>query len=127
MPKSVAGTSAIFRPKSIELIGASLLKNPSKEPMQAGQREYPATFPEQQLKPGNEADLEQAPMFEAPEQGSGKLFDRVALITGATPELAAPLQYSTQERARMSSLPTSTRTRMPERRSGRWKLKDVAA
>jgi NAD(P)-dependent dehydrogenase (short-subunit alcohol dehydrogenase family) len=59
-------------------------KEPSKEPMQAGQREYPATFPEQQLKkPGNEADLEQAPMFEAPEyKGSGKLFDRVALITG---------------------------------------------
>jgi NAD(P)-dependent dehydrogenase (short-subunit alcohol dehydrogenase family) len=59
-------------------------KEPSKEPMQAGQHEYPATFPEQQLKkPGKEADLEQAPMFEAPEyKGSGKLFDRVALITG---------------------------------------------
>jgi len=59
-------------------------QEPSKEPMQAGQREYPARFPEQHLKkPGNEADLEQAPMFEAPEyKGSGKLLDRVALITG---------------------------------------------
>src|ERR1700704_5299630 len=59
-------------------------KEPSKEPMQAGQREYPARFRAQHLKkPGKEADLEQAPMFEAPEyKGSGKLLDRVALITG---------------------------------------------
>jgi len=59
-------------------------QEPSKEPVQAGQREYPAKFPQQHLKkPGNEADLEQAPMFEAPEyKGSGKLLDRVALITG---------------------------------------------
>jgi hypothetical protein len=59
-------------------------KQPSKEAMQAGQRHYPAKFPEQHLrKPGNEADLEQAPMFEAPEyRGSEKLLDKVALITG---------------------------------------------
>jgi NAD(P)-dependent dehydrogenase (short-subunit alcohol dehydrogenase family) len=59
-------------------------KEPSNEPMQAGQRDYPAKFPAQHLeKPGNEADLEHPPMFEAPEyKGSEKLLDRVALITG---------------------------------------------
>jgi NAD(P)-dependent dehydrogenase (short-subunit alcohol dehydrogenase family) len=59
-------------------------KEPSEKAMQAGQREYPAKFPEQHLeKPGIEADLEQAPMFEAPEyKGSDKLLGRVALITG---------------------------------------------
>jgi NAD(P)-dependent dehydrogenase (short-subunit alcohol dehydrogenase family) len=56
-----------------------------KEPMQVGQREYPANFREQHLKkPGNETELEQAPMFEAPEyKGSEKLRDCVAIITGA--------------------------------------------
>jgi NAD(P)-dependent dehydrogenase (short-subunit alcohol dehydrogenase family) len=53
--------------------------------MQAGQRSYPTEFPAQHLKkPGREADLQQAPMFEAPDyRGSEKLLDRVALITGA--------------------------------------------
>jgi len=57
---------------------------PSKSPMQAGERDYPAKFPEQHLKkPGREADLDLAPMYEAPEyKGSEKLLDRVALITG---------------------------------------------
>jgi hypothetical protein len=56
----------------------------SKASMQAGQREYPAKFPEQHLeKPGHEADLEAAPMFEAPAyKGSEKLAGRVALVTG---------------------------------------------
>ena len=56
----------------------------SKSPMQAGAREYPAEFPAQHLeKPGHEADLEAAPMFEAPAyKGSEKLAGRVALITG---------------------------------------------
>jgi len=57
-----------------------------KEPgaMQAGAREYPAHFPAQHLeKPGNEKDLLQEPMFDAPHyQGSGKLKGKVALITG---------------------------------------------
>jgi hypothetical protein len=59
-------------------------KEPSKEPVQADRREYPAKFPEQHLKkPGNEVDLEQRPMFEAPAyKGSDKLMDKVALITG---------------------------------------------
>jgi hypothetical protein len=60
-------------------------KPDSKAPMQAGQREYPAKFPAQHLaKPGHEAELESAPMFEAPAyKGSEKLAGRVALITGA--------------------------------------------
>ena len=59
-------------------------KAKSEKPMQSGQRDYPAKFPAQHLKkPGLEADLKTAPMFEAPEyKGSGKLQDMVALITG---------------------------------------------
>lgn len=54
--------------------------------MQAGARPYPAPpFPEQhQLKPGLEAGLNPAPMYDAPfYKGSDKLKDKVALITGA--------------------------------------------
>src|SRR5690606_5117092 len=53
--------------------------------MQAGARRYPVPpFPEQhQSKPGDEAALEPAPMYDAPFwQGSGKLEGKVALITG---------------------------------------------
>jgi NAD(P)-dependent dehydrogenase (short-subunit alcohol dehydrogenase family) len=56
------------------------------KPMQAGAREYPAPpLPKQHLrKPGLEADLELQPMWDAPfYRGSGKLKDKVALITGA--------------------------------------------
>ena len=54
------------------------------KPMQAGVREYPSKFPAQhQAKSGNEADLQLAPMYEAPGyHGSQKLQDRVAIITG---------------------------------------------
>ena len=54
--------------------------------MQAGAREYPAPpFPAQHQKtPGVEAALDPAPMYDAPfYKGSGKLKDKVALITGA--------------------------------------------
>jgi NAD(P)-dependent dehydrogenase (short-subunit alcohol dehydrogenase family) len=54
--------------------------------MQAGARRYPEPpFPEQhQAKPGIEAKLDPAPMYDAPfYKGSGKLADKVALITGA--------------------------------------------
>jgi len=54
--------------------------------MQAGAREYPVPpFPEQhQPKPGEEAKLEPAPMYDAPFwKGSGKLDGKVALISGA--------------------------------------------
>jgi NAD(P)-dependent dehydrogenase (short-subunit alcohol dehydrogenase family) len=52
--------------------------------MQAGARRYPTSFPGQHLeKPGREAELALAPMYEGPHyQGSGKLLDMVALITG---------------------------------------------
>ena len=59
----------------------------SKEdkPVQAGARKYPEPpLPAQHLvKPGLEADLELRPEYEAPTyKGSGKLQDRVAIITG---------------------------------------------
>ncbi len=53
--------------------------------MQAGARQYPELpMPKQHLKkPGNEADLELAPMVDAPHYlGSQKLKDKVAIITG---------------------------------------------
>jgi NAD(P)-dependent dehydrogenase (short-subunit alcohol dehydrogenase family) len=54
--------------------------------MQAGARRYPEPpLPAQHLKkPGNEADLDLAPMYDAPHyKGSDKLEGKVALITGA--------------------------------------------
>jgi NAD(P)-dependent dehydrogenase (short-subunit alcohol dehydrogenase family) len=55
-----------------------------KSAMQAGMRDYPDKFPAQHLKkPGHEADLKKAPMYEAPGyKGSEKLKDLVAIITG---------------------------------------------
>ena len=55
-----------------------------KNPMQAGEREYPSKFPEQHLKKsGSEGELALSPMYEAPGyEGSHKLQDMVALITG---------------------------------------------
>jgi NADP-dependent 3-hydroxy acid dehydrogenase YdfG len=53
--------------------------------MQAGARRYPEPpLPAQHLKkPGNESDLDLAPMYDAPHyKGSEKLKDKVALITG---------------------------------------------
>lgn len=57
---------------------------PSQKAVQAGERSYPQKFPAQHLKkPGVEADLKLAPMFEAPHyKGSEKLQGMVALITG---------------------------------------------
>lgn len=59
-------------------------KEDAAKPMQAGQREYPASFPEQHLnKPGIEAELKLAPMYEAPEyKGSDKLKGMAAIVTG---------------------------------------------
>ena len=54
--------------------------------VQAGARTYPAPpFPAQhQAKPGFESALDPAPMYDAPYyKGSGKLLDKVAIITGA--------------------------------------------
>jgi hypothetical protein len=59
-------------------------KAKDKGPMQAGARDYPDKFPAQHLnKPGLEADLKTAPMYEAPGyKGSDKLKDMAAIITG---------------------------------------------
>lgn len=64
--------------------GGNDKKKKTKPVMQAGAREYPTHFPAQhQEKPGDEAALQLAPMYDAPHyQGSCKLQDRVALITG---------------------------------------------
>jgi NADP-dependent 3-hydroxy acid dehydrogenase YdfG len=52
--------------------------------MQAGARAYPTSFAKQHLKkPGLESELAPQPMYDAPHyQGSDKLRDMVALITG---------------------------------------------
>src|SRR5690606_3609356 len=55
------------------------------KPMQAGARRYPEPpMPAQHLKkPGKEAELALKPLYDAPYwKGSGKLEDKVALITG---------------------------------------------
>ena len=59
-------------------------KEEAAKPMQAGQREYPTSFPKQHLeKPGIEADLKPAPMYEAPGyKGSEKLKGMAAIVTG---------------------------------------------
>lgn len=60
-------------------------KKQNESPMQAGAREYPEPpFPKQhQKKPGDEAALDPAPMYDAPFYiGSEKLKEKVALITG---------------------------------------------
>ena len=57
-----------------------------KQPPQTGARPYPVPpLPRQhQDKPGSEAELNPAPMYDAPYyKGSGKLQDMTALITGA--------------------------------------------
>lgn len=71
--------------RTIERSDRHQAKKKSKA-MQAGARIYPAPpFPKQHLpKPGREADLKLAPMYDAPHyKGSEKLLDKVALITGA--------------------------------------------
>lgn len=65
----------------------SFAQQEEKKPqaMQAGAREYPAPpFPKQHLeKPGMEAVLDPAPLYDAPfYRGSGKLEGKAALITG---------------------------------------------
>jgi len=106
MPKTSSGSSKAAKPRSqkafrrageatarreraiqrtIERSDRHLPKKKSKA-MQAGARIYPAPpFPRQHLrKPGHEADLQLAPMFDAPHyKGSEKLAGKVALITGA--------------------------------------------
>jgi NAD(P)-dependent dehydrogenase (short-subunit alcohol dehydrogenase family) len=56
----------------------------SKAPVQTGPRDYPADHPAQHLrKPGEEAELQQKPQFQAPDyRGSAKLQGFATLITG---------------------------------------------
>jgi NAD(P)-dependent dehydrogenase (short-subunit alcohol dehydrogenase family) len=71
--------------RKIDAEEKSFAKKEKKGAMQAGARAYPEPpFPEQhQVKPGSEAMLDPAPMYDAPfYRGSGKLQDKVALITG---------------------------------------------
>lgn len=58
--------------------------NDETPPVQAGSRRQPETLPAQHLrKPGNEHELRLQPRFLAPDYvGSGKLQDKVAIITG---------------------------------------------
>jgi NAD(P)-dependent dehydrogenase (short-subunit alcohol dehydrogenase family) len=93
-PKKAAGTAATVRRQraiqaGIEAKDAAQPKKKAqsgekKPPVQAGVRDEPTALPKQhQKKPGSEADLELAPRFLAPDYaGSGKLQDKVALITG---------------------------------------------
>ncbi len=64
----------------------SFQSDDDQPPPQTGARPYPVPpMPGQHLeKPGREADLSLQPMWDAPYyQGSGKLADKVALVTGA--------------------------------------------
>jgi NAD(P)-dependent dehydrogenase (short-subunit alcohol dehydrogenase family) len=56
----------------------------AETPPKTSARTYPASHPAQRLKkPGNEHEMQQRPMFEAPDyRGSGKLAGMTALITG---------------------------------------------
>lgn len=69
-------------------VAAADHKHPKQKPtkaVQTGAREYPAPpFPKQhQSKPGSEAALKPAPLYDAPfYRGSGKLQGKVALISG---------------------------------------------
>jgi NAD(P)-dependent dehydrogenase (short-subunit alcohol dehydrogenase family) len=80
--------AVVERQREIQDQVAAADARPAAKPagaMQAGARRYPEPpFPAQhQPKPGSEAALEPAPMYEAPYwRGSGKLAGKVALITG---------------------------------------------
>ena len=80
--------ATVDRQRKIQKQVASADEATSQRPakaMQAGARGYPEPpFPKQhQPKPGREADLDPAPMYDAPYYlGSQKLQDKVALITG---------------------------------------------
>lgn len=71
--------------EQVDNADAARSEHSSQEVMQAGARLYPVPpFPRQhQPKPGDEATLEPAPMYDAPYyKGSGKLEGKVALVTG---------------------------------------------
>ena len=90
---------------------ASRKRNSGSKPraMQAGARRYPEPkLPGQHLKkPGREADLKLAPMYEAPYyRGSGKLQGMVALITGANSGSGGRSLFCSRARGPTSRSPT---------------------
>ena len=98
--------------------------------MQAGAREYPAPpLPEQHLeKPGLESALDPAPMYDAPDyRGSGKLLDKVALITGADSGIGRAVAVLFARKGPMSPPVISTSTRTPRKPVARSRRKDAGA
>jgi hypothetical protein len=89
------------------------------KPMQAGARRYPVPpLPKQhQPKPGSEAGLDLAPMYDAPfYKGSEKLKGKIALITGGDSGIGrrsrscSPAKAPTS-RSRISPKPRTRRSR----------------
>src|SRR5882757_2144964 len=82
-------SKAVRKQRSVQRkVDADDRRKPKAKPsaaMQAGARPYPAPpFPKQHHpKPGEEAQIEPAPLYDAPFwQGSKKLDGKVALVTG---------------------------------------------
>lgn len=88
MAKSDKTSAPVEEQRAIQaqVAKADKKKKPSSgNAMQAGARTYPVPpLPQQhQLKPGKEAKLDPAPMYDAPfYKGSGKLQDMAAIVTG---------------------------------------------
>jgi len=86
--RKAKATAAEQRAIQRQIASADRSERKKAEPegaMQAGARRYPEPpFPKQhQPKPGREATLKPPPMYDAPfYKGSGKLQDRVAIVTG---------------------------------------------
>lgn len=84
----MSSKATVAKQRDVQTQVAKADEKPKSKPggaMQAGARKYPEPpFPKvHQDKPGSEADLPLAPMYDAPfYKGSGKLEGKVALITG---------------------------------------------
>jgi hypothetical protein len=100
-----------------------------KPAMQAGTREYPDTFPAQHLKkPGHEADLKKAPMYEAPGyKGSEKLKGMVAIITGGDSGIGRAVAVLYAREGADVAIVYLDEHEDETRPSGRWRTKGVAA
>lgn len=83
-PKSAAAKARKIQAETDARDRRRTEKHPAEKAVQTGERSYPQKFPAQHLaKPGSEADLDLKPMSDAPHyQGSEKLKDMVALVTG---------------------------------------------
>ena len=85
-PRRPAGSPAAKHRALQRGIAAKDRAQAESKPLQVGGRRYPEPpFPKQhQPKPGHEDRLDPAPMYDAPfYSGSGKLRDKVAVVTGA--------------------------------------------